>query len=137
MVLLRHKNIDAQSWAALFRAFSSFQQPSAYLNLGNTFGLDMLRAADRARSWIQRCPALCINDSSCLRLQGLWLILPSNCQPKQGCRNVKRARGGSFFKGHFQYCTHSHYHQYCRNTVKQLNTSPKPKYSVRRINSKK
>ena len=30
----------------------------------------------RAKSSKQRCPALCINDSSCLRLQGWWLIWP-------------------------------------------------------------
>ena len=45
--------------------------------------------------------------------------------------------GGSFFNGHFQYCTYRHYHQHCRHTVKQLNTSPKPEYWVRRINAKK
>ena len=32
----------------------------------------------------------------------------------QGCRNVGRARGGSFFKGHFQYCKYSHF---CPNFV--------------------
>ena len=55
----------------------------------------------------------------------------------QGCRNVRRARGGSFFKGHFQYCTYRHYHQHYRHTVKQLNTSPKPENRIRCINTKK
>ena len=40
---------------------------------------------------------------------------------------TSKVKGGSFFKGHFQDCTLSHYHQHCRNTVKQLNTLPKQK----------
>ena len=31
MTRLKQKVIDAQSWTAMFRAFSSYQQPSAYL----------------------------------------------------------------------------------------------------------
>ena len=45
----------------------------------------------------------------------------------QGCRTSEgQGGGGSFFKGHFQYCTYRHYHQHWRHTVKQLSTSPKP-----------
>ena len=67
-----------------------------------------------------------------LFVRWLFIILLSGVPERQ-----KGKGGGSFFKGHFQYCTHSHYHQHCRNTVKQLNISPKSKYLVRRINSKK
>ena len=34
----------------------------------------------RAKSSKQRCPALFINDSSCLRLQGWWLFWRPSCQ---------------------------------------------------------
>ena len=50
------KSFDfAQSWTALFRAFSSHRQPSA----SDSWGLPM-----RAKSSKQRCPALCILDLS-------------------------------------------------------------------------
>ena len=54
-----------------------------------------------------------------------------------GVPERQKGKGGSFFKRHFRYCTYSYYHLHCRYTIKQLNTSTKPEYLVRRINTKK
>ena len=46
----------------------------------------------RAKSSKQRFLALCINDLSCLRLQGWWLIWPPNCQCKSFWLPRRRSR---------------------------------------------
>ena len=51
----------------------------------------------RAKSLKQRCPALYIDNSSCLRLQGWLLILPSNCQRKLFLLSESRPRRKSSF----------------------------------------
>ena len=50
-----------------------------------TLGLDMLRSANeryKSKTAMASWPALCINDSNCLRMQGWWLIWPPKCEWK-------------------------------------------------------